>query len=189
MTKSAFILGQDQDSVNGGFAVNQDWEGIVDELLIFRRAFNSTQITSIYNNQNAGKNWNGGTRNCPQPSLTLKKTSTVISDPINLTNNPKRIPNAIIRYTITATNTNTIYAENIIINDDLNNQIITQSNIAWHNNITVKSPNINGGALTTLSDATGDDQGEFSNNKVVVRCGNINNSAPCIVTYDVKVKS
>lgn len=41
----------------------------------------------------------------PQPSLTMLKTSTVLSDPVNNTTNPKRIPLAVIRYDITVTNT------------------------------------------------------------------------------------
>jgi len=181
------ILGQDQDSVGGGFDVNQDWEAIVDELLIFRRAFSASQISSIYNNQNAGKNWDGGTRTCPHPAMSLKKISVVISDPVNNTNNPKRIPGAIVRYTITAKNASDIYAENIVIKDDLSTQIQTLGNIAWNGNLTVDSPNINNGNLTALTDAAGDDEGEFINNKVEVRCGNINNTAPCIVTYDVEI--
>ena len=39
------------------------------------------------------------------PNLKISKTSQVISDPVNLNNNPKRIPGARVRYTITVTNT------------------------------------------------------------------------------------
>jgi len=38
------------------------------------------------------------------PSLTVTKTSLVISDPINLTTNPKAIPGATLQYTITVAN-------------------------------------------------------------------------------------
>jgi uncharacterized repeat protein (TIGR01451 family) len=40
----------------------------------------------------------------PQPSLTILKTSTVLSDPVNNTTNPKRIPLAVVRYDVTVTN-------------------------------------------------------------------------------------
>ena len=40
----------------------------------------------------------------PQPALTILKTSTVLSDPVNLGVNPRRIPNAVVRYDITITN-------------------------------------------------------------------------------------
>jgi uncharacterized repeat protein (TIGR01451 family) len=40
----------------------------------------------------------------PQPSLTILKTSTVVSDPVNGTTNPKRIPLAVVRYDIVTSN-------------------------------------------------------------------------------------
>ena len=40
----------------------------------------------------------------PQPSLTILKTSTVLSDPVNNTTLPKRIPRAVVRYDVSVTN-------------------------------------------------------------------------------------
>lgn len=187
LTVTSLILGQEQDSVGGSFDSGQDWEGLLDELLIFRRALTTTEINSVYTNQNAGKNWDGSYRACPNmPNMKLTKTSAVISDPINATNNPKRIPGAIVRYTINAQNAHGTSAEDVVIRDDLTAQI-TSGNIVWFGNIKATSPNISGGATTALTDVTGDDQGEFVNNKIAVRCGNISNSAPCIVTYEIEV--
>ncbi len=48
--------------------------------------------------------------NTPKPNkanLTMTKTSTLISDPINGTTNPKMIPGAIVEYAITVTNAGT----------------------------------------------------------------------------------
>ena len=184
---SSLILGQEQDSIGGGFAANQDWEGILDELIIFRRALSNTEINSIYNNQNAGKNWDGSNRACPDmPSMKLTKTSQIISDPINLTNNPKRIPGAIIRYTIRAENAHSTTGENVTISDNLNS-FISSGKISWAGNIVVNSPNTNGGSATALTDAIDADVGEFSGNNLTVRCGNISNTAPCIVRYEIEV--
>jgi uncharacterized repeat protein (TIGR01451 family) len=57
----------------------------------------------------------------PQPSLTVVKTSTVESDPINLATNPKRIPNAVVRYDITVTNSGpgTIDAGTLALTDPI----------------------------------------------------------------------
>ncbi len=57
----------------------------------------------------------------PQPSLTIVKTSTVESDPINLATNPKRIPNAVVRYDITVTNSGpgTIDAGTLALTDPI----------------------------------------------------------------------
>ena len=187
LTIEGLILGQEQDSVGGGFSSAQDWEGILDELIIFRRALDSTAITSIYNNQNAGKNWDGSYRACPNmPNMKLTKSSQVISDPVNATNNPKRIPGAIIRYTIKAQNMHAIAGESVMITDDLSTEI-TSGKINWAGNIVINSPNTNGGSATNLTDAIDADVGQFSGNILTVECGNISNTAPCIVRYDVEV--
>jgi len=188
LTIEGLILGQEQDSVGGGFSSAQDWEGILDELIIFRRALNSTAITSIYNNQNAGKNWDGSYRACPNmPNMKLTKTSQVISDPVNATSNPKRIPGAIIRYTIKAQNMHSTMGESVTITDDLNN-FISSGKINWVGNIVINSPNTNGGSATNLTDAIDADVGQFSGNILTVECGNISNTAPCILRYEVEIK-
>ncbi|MEE9330950.1 MAG: LamG-like jellyroll fold domain-containing protein [Methylophilaceae bacterium] len=185
---SSLILGQEQDSIGGGFDGGQDWEGILDELLIFRRALDNTAINGIYTNQNAGKNWDGSYRACPNmPNMKLTKTSQVISDPVNLTNNPKRIPGATVRYTIRAENIHSTAGENVTITDSLNT-FIGNGKIEWFGNIVLNSPNTNGGAATLLSDAIDGDVGQFNANTLTVECGNISNTGPCIVRYDIKVK-
>jgi uncharacterized repeat protein (TIGR01451 family) len=56
----------------------------------------------------------------PQPSLTLVKTSTVLSDPVNASN-PKRIPLAVVRYDVTVTNSGpgTVDAGTLVITDPI----------------------------------------------------------------------
>ncbi|WP_370293953.1 hypothetical protein [Thalassolituus sp.] len=49
----------------------------------------------------------------------LTKSSVVISDPINGTENPKAIPGAVVEYTITLINTGTADATNVVITDEL----------------------------------------------------------------------
>ncbi len=48
--------------------------------------------------------------------ITVRKESSVVSDPINGTTNPKRIPDAVVRYTITVTN-QAAEADHIVISD------------------------------------------------------------------------
>ena len=118
---SSLILGQEQDNLGGGFDASQDWEGVLDELLIFRRALSDSDISNIYNNQNAGKNWDGTTRTCPRmPKLKIEKSSIVTKDPIN-SSNPKRIPGATIRYCFTVDNTGDGKADDLKIEDSLTN--------------------------------------------------------------------
>ena len=57
----------------------------------------------------------------PQPSLTILKTSAVLSDPVNNTTNPKRIPLAVVRYDVTVTNSGpgTVDAGTLVITDPI----------------------------------------------------------------------
>jgi len=44
-------------------------DGLIDEALVFNSVLTASQVTSIYNNQNAGKNYDGTERTCP-PELS-----------------------------------------------------------------------------------------------------------------------
>jgi trimeric autotransporter adhesin len=57
----------------------------------------------------------------PQPALTILKTSTVLSDPVNNGVNPRRIPNAVVRYDITVTNSGpgTVDAGSLTLTDPI----------------------------------------------------------------------
>ena len=119
---SSLILGQEQDSLGGGFDRNQDWEGLVDELLIFRRALSNSEISTGFNNQNNGNNWDGSVRTCPGiPIMNITKDSCVINDPVNNGTNPKRIPGATIRYAIEVSNTGTGVADDAMVDDNISN--------------------------------------------------------------------
>ena len=65
IANGGLIIGQEQDNVGGAFDINQDWEGLIDEPTIFNEALTPAAITSIYNNQLAGNDWNGAVRTCP----------------------------------------------------------------------------------------------------------------------------
>lgn len=56
----------------------------------------------------------------PIQNISVNKSSCVLSDPINNTNNPKRIPGATIRYAIEVTNRNAP-VNNVIVEDNLDN--------------------------------------------------------------------
>ena len=58
------IIGQDQDSLGGSFDINQDWQGLLDELVIFPRVLAAAEIQSIRTNNLAGNNWDGTPRVC-----------------------------------------------------------------------------------------------------------------------------
>ncbi len=47
--ESGLIIGQEQDSVGGGFATNQSLAGCLDEIFFFNRALTEDEIQAIYN--------------------------------------------------------------------------------------------------------------------------------------------
>lgn len=53
----------------------------------------------------------------PRPALRITKTSTVLSDPLNGTTNPKRIPGSLVRYSVTVANTGAGVANAIAVTD------------------------------------------------------------------------
>lgn len=63
------IVGQSQTAVAGGFSTDSDWEGFVDELLVFRSELTSTEVADIYQRYQAGQNWDGSARSCPAPFI------------------------------------------------------------------------------------------------------------------------
>jgi len=58
-------------------------------------------------------------------TITVAKTTTVVSDPFNLGVNPKRIPGAVIEYCIVVSNTGGSDATAVVISDDLAGQPVT----------------------------------------------------------------
>jgi len=61
------LIGQEQDTIEGGFDATQAWDGLIDELLVFNSALSAGSVSTIYNNQLAGNNWDGSARVCPTP--------------------------------------------------------------------------------------------------------------------------
>lgn len=62
-------------------------------------------------------------------TLTVTKSSRVISDPVNNTSNPKRIPGAIVEYCIDITNTGSTAADTVVVSDAIpaNTAYVTSS--------------------------------------------------------------
>ncbi|WP_415897326.1 DUF6701 domain-containing protein [Neptuniibacter sp. QD57_21] len=65
IASNGLILGQEQDSLGGGFVASQAFNGLMDEVLFFDEALSSSDVASIYDLQDAGKNLDGSDRSCP----------------------------------------------------------------------------------------------------------------------------
>jgi uncharacterized repeat protein (TIGR01451 family) len=102
-------------------------------------------------------------------TLEITKTSSVVSDPINGTTNPKAIPGATVEYIITVSNTaGTGTATSVVVSDDLSTEIglgtiaFDLDGYAAANGLQVTAPNLYGGAATALSNASDADEGEWN---------------------------
>ena len=111
-------------------------------------------------------------------TLAVTKSSLVISDPVNLGVNPKAIPGATVRYTITVTNTGSAAATNVVLVDDIpTNTVYDPSTIT-----------LDGSGLT---DGGGDDEGDHdvtNPGAVTVTIASVAGSGgTATVTFDVVI--
>ncbi|QEQ97301.1 hypothetical protein F0U83_11580 [Neptunomonas concharum] len=68
LSPGSVVMGQEQDALGGGFDLSQDWDGWIDEPMLFSSELNTQQIAEIYNNQRAGNNYDGTPRHCILPA-------------------------------------------------------------------------------------------------------------------------
>lgn len=92
--------------------------------------------------------------------LTIEKTSTLISDPVNGTTNPKLIPGAVVEYAITVTNagTGTVDASSIVILDQMPAEMAfaTGTPVTFTNGTPTSGLNtFNASTMVTYSQASG----------------------------------
>ncbi len=95
------------------------------------------------------------TRKPPNANLVITKTSTVVSDGVSATN-PKAIPGAVVRYTISVTNTGdqAVDASTIVITDPLPSTVTygASSPVVFTNGATVSGLNaFNASTMVTFS--------------------------------------
>lgn len=62
LRSGAFLSGQEQDAYGGSFTTAQNFVGYLDELKFFNGTLGASHVVSIYNNESAGKNYDGTAR-------------------------------------------------------------------------------------------------------------------------------
>lgn len=98
----------------------------------------------------------------PKPAtatLTVLKSSTIVSDPVNGTTNPKAIPGAVVRYDIVVTNTGTaaVDASTVVIADPLPPRVslsVTPPTVAFTNGTPASGLVFNSATNVTYSNQT-----------------------------------
>ena len=123
-----------------------------------------------------GKHSATGTYTVATATVTVTKTSTVLSDGVSASN-PKRIPGALVRYSITVANTGTAAATGVVLKDAI------PANTTYQ----VNTIQLNSGAITDVSDADAGDFNVTTTGAVTVNLGTLAASGSATVTFDVKV--
>ena len=107
-------------------------------------------------------------------TVSVVKSSVVISDPFNGASNPKAIPGARMRYTIVVTNSGGTAATSVVLTDG----------IPTNTTYVANSTTLNGVAKTDAIDA---DEVSFAANTVTVNIGSLAAAGTATVTFDVTV--
>ena len=110
------------------------------------------------------------------PMLSVAKTSEVISDPYNLTDDPKRIPGAVVKYTITILNTSDSEATGVKISDLL--QAAVNGEVELDEN-SLKSPNSTIAPTYTSNTITAEG--------ITVNAATSSGPGEATVTFEVKI--
>jgi uncharacterized repeat protein (TIGR01451 family) len=126
--------------------------------------------------------------------LTVTKTSVVVSDPFNLTSNPKAIPGATVAYTITIANAAGVStAAGVTITDDLSALVSGSPSLmaflddgySVGHGIRVTAPDI--GTDIELSNAADGDQGDWDGSIITVNCGDLDAGETAMVTFQLVI--
>lgn len=109
--------------------------------------------------------------------ITVLKSSAVISDPFNLGVNPKRVPGATVRYTLTVSNTRTTGATSVVVVDAM------PANTTY----VAGSITVGGAARTDASDGDNADYNVTNATSVTVSVGALGAGASETITFDVTI--
>jgi uncharacterized repeat protein (TIGR01451 family) len=125
-----------------------------------------------------GKHSATGTYTVSTATLTVTKTSTVISDPFNGAVNPKRIPGAVVRYSIVVSNTGAANATSVVVRDA----------IPASTTYAAASITLNAVAQTDVGGDDSADMGATNPGEVTATIGNLaSGGGTATVTFDVTV--
>ncbi len=115
-------------------------------------------------------------------NVSVLKTETVVSDPINGAVNPKHIPGAIVQYQVTVTNAaaSAVPATSISVTDVMPANVTFQPNTYGAGN----GIDLGGVAQTNAADA---DQGTFAAGTVTVTIPSLAPAASAVITFRVAV--
>lgn len=90
------------------------------------------------------------------PTITVEKTSRIVSDPINGTSNPKRIPGAVVEYCILVRNAGGAAATNVAVSDTVPLALTATAGTSRTGDTCVWADETAGGTITTNKPSSAD---------------------------------
>jgi len=116
-------------------------------------------------------------------NVTVAKTETIISDPVNGTTNPKHIPGAIVEYNVTVTNlaSSAVAATSVTLTDVMPGNVTFQPDTYASG----QGIQVGGSPVTNAADA---DAGTFAANTVTVTIASLAPGASTVITFRVAVQ-
>ena len=128
--------------------------------------YQPTRQTNLIYKNSEGKDNNGLAK------MSIKKSSIVISDPVNNTDNPKRIPGAVIRYCFVVDNSGSGTANNIEIKDSLSGN--NKENLEYKKGGSlIQSSNDSCDCLSSQMDES---KSSINGDEVTIKIGSLNGS-------------
>ena len=124
-----------------------------------------------------GKHSAAGTYTVASAAINVNKTLAVQSDPINGTTNPKGIPGATIRYTVTVQNTGSSDATSVVLVDDI------PANTTYAGG----SITLDTAAKTDADDADEADYNVTNSGAVTVTITTLSAGSTATITFDVTI--
>lgn len=141
-TVAVFVVGTMPNSVADGANANVrlravstetatvggDTPNVVDVVFADTGRDNTEEAVAVYSAQSA--------------ALTATKSSAVISDPVNGTNSPKRIPQSVVEYTVVVANGGSIAAQDVAIGDSIDAALTLLSGVynSGASNVEITAP-------------------------------------------------
>jgi hypothetical protein len=124
------------------------------------------------------------------PELSLGKKSCVVSDPVNNTSNPKRIPGATVLYVIDVYNDSTSTDATITVTDNLVSYLdySTVSNVQTDINATTTPCDCSDGSHYTVGGTAGTNSNSGSDPQVKVDSVEVGAKKHTCVTFEVEIK-
>ncbi len=180
--------GSDETNTNG----TADNKGLVD--VVFADGVNDSSLGSHASGKgDTAENGKEAARSgyiVKTPVLDLTKTSCVYYDPVNHTIKPKRIPGAIILYVLDINNTGTLDANDITINDTLQNDLVggTVTNVKTDENATTTPCACSDGSHYTIGGTAGTATNTGAGQNVKVEHVNVGAADHTCVSFEVNVK-